>query len=172
MVTVNVSNSAAATASQIPSIPSTIGSVSTTATWNTRVRRNEMVVDTIPLLRAVTKKLWNTFCNKNAVSETIRIRPYRTQRFTSSPVAPNKMAIGRNRNIPVTASMTPPMADTYTSIEKYWLARSRLPSPSALETIALPPVPIIKPRVLKPIRNLNLSVLRVYVCFLHIFCSV
>ena len=49
----SVSASATATASQIPSIPSTRGSVSTTATWNTSVRRNDIVADTIPLLSAV-----------------------------------------------------------------------------------------------------------------------
>ncbi len=47
----------------------------------------------------------------------------------------------------------PPMAVTHTSMEKYSFARSFLPSPSVFATMALPPVPIIKPSALKPIRK-------------------
>ena len=47
----------------------------------------------------------------------------------------------------------PPTTVTQTSMEKYLLARSFFPSPSVFATMALPPVPIIKPRALNPMRK-------------------
>lgn len=47
----------------------------------------------------------------------------------------------------------PTAINTYTSIEKYRFASSRLPSPSAIDTTALPPVPIRKPTVPIPMSS-------------------
>ena len=50
-----VSASPMVTDSQMPSMPNSIGSTMTAATWKTRVRRNEMSAETRPLLSAVKK---------------------------------------------------------------------------------------------------------------------
>lgn len=51
--TTQVSPSPTVTESQMPSMPNSIGSTMTAATWNTSVRRNEMTAETSPLLSAV-----------------------------------------------------------------------------------------------------------------------
>lgn len=48
-----VSPSPTVTESQMPSMPNSIGSTMTAATWNTSVRKNEMSAETSPLLSAV-----------------------------------------------------------------------------------------------------------------------
>ena len=48
-----MSPSPTVTESQMPSMPNSIGSTMTAATWNTSVRRNEMSAETSPLLSAV-----------------------------------------------------------------------------------------------------------------------
>ena len=77
-----------------------------------------------------------------------RMRPYKMQLSRRVPLAPNKMATGFTRNILRIAIMIPPIA-----VEKYSLAFSIFPSPSVFATMALPPVPIMKPRALMPIRK-------------------
>ena len=87
---------------------------------------------------ATTRKLWNAFCKNKPVSIKNTVLPYVTQSFAILPLAPSKTAIG-----PV--NITPDTTHRYTSIEKYSLAFSFLPSPSVFDTMALPPVPIINP---------------------------
>lgn len=47
----------------------------------------------------------------------------------------------------------PPISVRYTSMEKYSFACSFLPSPNVFATIALPPVPIMKPKAEIAMRN-------------------
>ncbi len=47
----------------------------------------------------------------------------------------------------------PPISVRYTSMEKYSFACFFLPSPNVFATIALPPVPIMKPRAEIAMRN-------------------
>ena len=94
---------------------------------------------------ATTRKLWNAFCKNNPVSIKNTVLPYVTQSFAILPLAPSKTAIGPVNIIPITDNITPDTTHRYTSIEKYSLAFSFLPSPSVFDTMALPPVPIINP---------------------------
>ena len=50
---------------------------------------------------------------------------------------------------PVTDSSRLNPVAKYTSMEKYWLASCRFPSPSVFATMALPPDPSIKPKAAK-----------------------
>ena len=52
-VMISVRISATITALHIPLIPKNIGRMSREPTWNSRVRKNDMVADKIPLLSAV-----------------------------------------------------------------------------------------------------------------------
>lgn len=64
-VTVNEKTSAATPLSQIPSNLRKIGSMKMAATSNTKVRKNEITAETIPLLSAVKK------------DEPIMLKPHR-----------------------------------------------------------------------------------------------
>ena len=77
--------------------------------------------------------------------EIKQILPYSMQLSSSSPEAPRKLATLGTNKAPSNEKITPNIAVTYTSMEKYSFASSFLPSPRVLPTSALPPVPIIKP---------------------------
>ena len=94
---------------------------------------------------AVTKKLWKTFCSMKNGMEIKQILPYSMQLSSSSPEAPRKLATLGTNKAPSNEKITPNIAVTYTSMEKYSFASFFLPSPRVLPTSALPPVPIIKP---------------------------
>ncbi len=55
LLTRTAKNSARTMDTQIPSLPINNGRIKTAATWNTSVRRNDMIADTGPLFRAVKK---------------------------------------------------------------------------------------------------------------------
>ncbi len=98
-------------------------------------------------LSAETKKLWNTFCRMKKGLAARIIRAYSTQYSSISPSAPSAREMGRASRTPAREMTAPPTAEAATSREKYWLASSGFPSPIVLATIALPPVPTMKPRV-------------------------
>ena len=52
-VTTKVSSSAKRTDDQIPSIAKKMGRIRTALTWNTRVRKNDIIAEIAPLLSAV-----------------------------------------------------------------------------------------------------------------------
>ena len=85
--------------------------------------------------------------------EIKEIRPYKVQFLSSSPCAPSMRAIAGVKMIPSSDKIRPPMAVAYTRREKYSMAFSSFCSPSVLATMALPPVPIIKPNAEIPIIN-------------------
>ena len=94
---------------------------------------------------ATTRKLWKAFCRKRPVIIKNTVLPYIMQLLAISPVAPRSSASGFIKIIPMAERITPLTIQRYMSIEKYSLAFSSFFSPRVLDTMALPPVPTIKP---------------------------
>ena len=74
------------------------------------------------------------------------IRPYFTAYISISPSAPNKRPIGSIKIMPRAARITPPRAVAIIIKVKYSLARSLSPRPMVFATMAVPPVPSMKPK--------------------------
>lgn len=76
MLTINAKISAITTANQIPFNPKSNGSIIITATWNTKVLKNDIVAETNPLFKAVKNdeaKILNPLTMKDNEKKRIAI---------------------------------------------------------------------------------------------------
>ena len=128
-----------------PATPSPAPTMSTASSTMFTTPATTVTPNAMSGLPAVIMSSWNRYCKMVNGTLMTRMDPYTMPSSSIWPLAPSATSSGRSVAVPRMANAMPPKSAANTSMENRSLASLRLPLPSVLATMALPPVPSMKP---------------------------